>query len=159
LKGSSRWVAAALAAATLLLAGCSGTRDPNAIEQVSPSLLTVQPVECHIGIRVPGFDVVDQSRVPMPDRVGLTVKMTDAAGRKVLLKAGLPGDFAEGATPLGQVSVVGGLEGWLYGAGSVWVLTWDSGGPCGPHVAIGNDISKYGFVVAMTRAGVMLPGD
>lgn len=129
--------------------------------RLSPSAVTAstEPVRCSVGTRVPGFQVTDSHAVPEPDRVGLSVRMRDPAGHKLVFTAGVPGDFAEGATSLGQVSVMGGLEGQIYGAGSVWVLTWNEGGPCGLHSAIGNDVSKRGFIVAMTNAGVMQPGD
>lgn len=85
--------------------------------------------------------------------------MRDDAGRRLMLSAGVPGEFAEGATLRGQVPVRGDLEGRLYGAGSVWVLAWDEQGPCGSRVVVGNQVSKHGFIVAMTRAGVLQAGD
>ena len=159
MKGS-RWVAAAGAAATLLFTGCSSSTELRSTGgQVASATAVAQPVICRVDMKVPGFEVTDTRTVPQADRIGQSVRLRDGAGRKLLLTSGVPGDFAEGATSRGQVAAPGGAEGQLYGAGSVWVITWDEGGPCGTHAVIGNDIGKHGFIVAMSRAGVIQPGD
>lgn len=133
-------------------AGVPGSPDP------APEISI--PPECEIDVDKPeGFRQASHRHVEYDDHVGSRLKFQDGRGRSLFYNAGIPGEFAEGADLRSTVPLLNGDDGSLYGAGSVWILTWDEGGPCGDHVVIGNGFTESGFVVTMTSAGLLEPGD
>lgn len=98
--------------------------------------------------------MVSHQHVEYDDHVGSRLRSKASGGRTLFFNVGIPGEFAEGAELRGVISVLDGHEGNLYGAGSVWILTWNEGGPCGANVVIGNGFSRGGFLATLTGSGL-----
>jgi len=116
--------------------------------------------ECQTELAAPrGFRLVSHQHVEYDDHLGSRLRLKAPHGRTLFYNVGIPGEFAEGADLRGVTSVLDDHEANLYGAGSVWVLTWDEGGPCGANVVIGNGFAKRVFLATLTGAGLLNPGD
>jgi len=103
--------------------------------------------------------VVSHQHVEYGDHVGSRLRSKAPGGRTLFFNVGIPGEFAEGAELRGVTSVLDGHEGSLYGAGSVWILTWNEGGPCGASVVVGNGLSRDDFLATLTGSGLINPQD
>jgi len=145
--------AAVLPTATTAI-GCWGQMKRG--RETAASHFALSPQTCTGDAPTPaGFRVSGRERVPQPGHVGTRIVMTDGWGRALHYEIGIAGEFAEGTTPRGPVTVLGGYEAQMYGAGSVWTVIWEEGGSCGDRVVIGNGISRRGFVEVMSEAGVI----
>jgi hypothetical protein len=91
-----------------------------------------------------GFEQTERFEDPYGDHVGVRLGFRDADGRELHAFAGIPGEFGEGLPVVAQVTV-GDAGGALLGEGSVWVLSWDEGGPCGTHAVLASGFSEQEF--------------
>jgi hypothetical protein len=143
------WWGARLASVLLVLpSACSG-HNPGG---VTP---TAQP-RCEIGFSAPaGFEQVESFDELYSNRVGVRLGYRDASGRELHVFAGIPGEFGEGLPDAGEVQVTGGWPGRLLGNGSVWVLAWDTSGPCAAHAVLGNGLARRRFLRVLMESGVV----
>lgn len=140
---------ARLASALLVLAsGCSG----HSAGRVTP---TAQP-RCETEFSAPtGFEQFENFDERYSNRVGVRFGYRDAGKRELHVFAGIPGEFGEGLPDSGEVQVTGGWPGRLLGDGSVWVLAWNTTGPCAAHAVLGNGLTRRDFLRALKESGVI----
>ncbi len=117
------------------------------------------PVRCESRLEVPpGFEMTESFEEDFPDHVGVRLGLRDGRGRELHYFAGIPGEFGEGLPVAGSVAVVGPEQGQLAGGDEVWVLVWDTAGPCAAHAVLGNGFTRRQFLKTLEVAGVV-PAD
>jgi hypothetical protein len=131
-------------------AACVGSGRGGA--ETSPS----GPPTCEVRFTVPaGFRVTESFEDPYPDHVGVRMGFRDPRRRELHYFAGIPGEFGEGL-PLGRrVAVTTGEQARLLGEGDVWVLAWETSGPCAAHAVLGRDFTREEFLRMMVDSGVV----
>lgn len=142
-----------LAAAVLMLAtGCAGRGVAVADGGASPRA----NLRCETAFTTPaGFDPTETFEDPYADHVGVRLGYRDGEGRELHVFAGIPGELGEGLPSAGEVPVAGGGSGRLLGTGSVWVLAWETSGPCAAHAVLGNGFTRQEFLRILTESGVV----
>ena len=115
-----------------------------------------EPPRCETSFSAPaGFEQVESFDERYSNRLGVRLGYRDAGKRELHVFAGIPGEFGEGLPDAGQVQVSGGWPGRLLGDGAVWVLVWNSNGPCASHAVLGNGFGRRGFLLVLKEAGVL----
>jgi hypothetical protein len=136
--------------------GCTGGGDDAA----------TGPPSCRPELTVPdGFAAVETFEQDQPGNadveahVGVRLSLRDHDGRDVLMAAGIPGEWGEGMSPAGEVSLAEGRTVALLTANrnDTWLARWDEGDRCDPRVLIGNGYSRQEFIELLARAGQFDP--
>lgn len=106
----------------------------------------------------PEFRLQNTIRRSERDHVGVRRSFVDAAGRVVHFFSGISGEFGEGMSVAGSLTLAGGEEARLLGTGQDWVLVWSSSGPCAAHAVIGNGFARGEFIRVLEASGVLAVG-
>lgn len=151
LQGTSR--AVALAAA--LLAAACGRADATGVARPTDEPIH-EALRCSVVFAVPsGYRHTETTVVPEPGRLAIRESYRDRKGRGLHVSAGIVGEFGEGARTVEEFDLLGGRVARLYGAGDVWVLTWDEGGPCGFRTVTGSGMDRERFVRILEIGGLV----
>jgi hypothetical protein len=142
-----------LIASLLLFSAClRGAPSPPASSE--PSV----PPTCETGFTPPdGFEQTESFTEAYADHLGVRRGYQDDQGRELHVFAGIPGEFGEGLPPDGSVTVWTGDAAALLGREVVWVLAWDSSGPCAARAVLGNGFGRGEFLRSMREAGIVRP--
>ncbi|MGQ0668463.1 MAG: hypothetical protein ACT4PO_02120 [Actinomycetota bacterium] len=106
----------------------------------------------------PEFRLQNTIRRSESDHVGIRRSFVDAAGRVLHFFSGISGEFGEGMSVAGSLTVAGGEEARLLGVGQDWVLVWSSSGPCAAQAVIGNGFARGEFLQVLEASGVLAAG-
>lgn len=143
-----RWGARLASALLVLASACSGHNAGGVTPPAQP--------RCETGFSAPaGFEQVESFDERYSNRVGVRLGYRDADKRELHVFAGIPGEFGEGLPDAGEVQVSGGWPGRLLGGGSVWVLAWDTSGPCAAHAVLGKGLTRRDFLRVLKESGVV----
>lgn len=135
-----------LALLLVALAGC-GASGPDATADDRPV--------CEVRFAAPsGFAPLEPFEEPYPDHVGVRLGFRDDERREFHVLVGIPGEFAEGLSVVGDLALSEGRTGVLVGRDDVWIVTWDEGDLCDPRAVIGNGFTQDGFEDALEDAGL-----
>jgi hypothetical protein len=106
------------------------------------------PPTCEPGVAVPsGFEPLDSFEEPYDDHVGVRLGYRDEDGRELHLLVGIPGEFGEAMTSLGDLPLPGGRTADLYsGVEGVWTAVWREDDVCDPRAVIANGFSREAFL-------------
>ncbi len=150
------WPRRAPLVASLLLVvavGCTPSASPE------PGSSGSGPSKCEVAFTAPrGFEATETFEDPYPDHVGIRLGFRDGEGRELHYFAGIPGEFGEGLPLDGTLAIVTGEQGRLLGEEDVWVLAWDTTGPCAPHAVLGSGFAREAFVRVLEESGVAASG-
>jgi hypothetical protein len=136
----------------LLASACSGEG------AAEPSRSAGRP-RCDVGFAVPaGFQRFESFSEPYADHLGVRLGFRDQAGRELHVFSGIPGEFGEGLPPAGSLPIVTGEQAVLLGQDQVWVLSWDTRGPCSARAVLGDGFPRPSFVRVLEEAGVVKTG-
>ena len=113
------------------------------------------PTGCRIDLQPPdGFHRAGSQHIRERDRVAVRETYRSKEGQVLTLFAGIRGEFGEGMHFYGRIRRTNGTAR-LYGAGSNWVLIWQSPSPCGPRAVIGERFSRRDFREALRAMNVI----
>ncbi|MGZ8599588.1 MAG: hypothetical protein ACXWX6_05180 [Actinomycetota bacterium] len=130
--------------ALVVVSACSGSDPP-----ADP-----EPPTCEPGIRVPiGFEPLGSFEEPYADHVGVRLGYRDADERELHLLVGIPGEYGEAMTSLGDLPLAGDRTGVLFsGIEGVWTVVWEQGDRCDPRAVIGNGFTREAFLDALEES-------
>jgi hypothetical protein len=138
----------------LVIPACSrGTPVPPASSEPSG------PPPCETGFTPPaGFEQTESFTEPYADHLGVRQGFKDEEGRELHVFAGIPGEFGEGLPAGGSVTVSTGESAAVLGKDEVWVLVWDTSGPCAARAVLGNGFGRAEFLDSLKVAGIVQRG-
>jgi hypothetical protein len=113
------------------------------------------PIRCEPAlVAVEGFARTETSREVYADHVGVRLGFWDGK-RQLHVLAGIPGEVGEGLPIVDVVAITGGPPGRLLGGDRVWVLAWETTGPCANNALLGDGFTREAFTAVLVRAGVI----
>ena len=138
--------------AGLLASACGRSGAPS---QSGPNRSSGPP-PCETGFTPPeGFHPTERFTELYSDHLGVRQGYRDDLGRELHVFAGIPGEFGEGLPPAGSATVTTGQTAVLLGQDEVWVLSWDTAGPCAARAVLGNGFERREFLGTLQEAGVV----
>jgi hypothetical protein len=146
------WAVAALAA-SVLAAGCTDERTPEARDPARPRPRCDTPP----GRGPEGFTLRRTQEVDEGDRTATRLDYRDARGRLLVYLLGLSGEVGEGLPLLAETRLPGGQPSRFLGSGRAWMLVWEEGFPCTQMAVVGNGFDRAGFVRLLVSMGLVPP--
>jgi hypothetical protein len=115
-----------------------------------------EPRECEPPLDPPdGFTQADELEEEYEDRVGVRLTYQDDRDRLLDSAAGIPGEWGETATVVGEIPLTsGGTAVLMAGVEGIWFALWEQGDRCDPRVVIGNGFERSEFLSVLEDAGI-----